>query len=116
MSVITKFVVVRNGVELEQVFTDKKEAEAYDQLLDASEEIAELIKQGDLQIKVDTKTIDDIAIFLAQNAVAVTRILKAVKPLKPALDDAAQGKTKAEPEDNKDKAPELRTRSKNKAA
>jgi len=116
MGVITKFVVVRNGVELEQVFTDKKEAEAYDQLLDASEEIAELIKQGDLPIKVDAKTIDDIAIFLAQNALAVTKILKAVKPLKPASDDAAKSKIKAEPEENKEKAPDLRARSKNKAA
>jgi uncharacterized protein len=116
MSVITKFVVVRNGAELEQVFTDKKEAEAYDQLLDASDEIAKLIKQGDLQINVDAQTIDDIAIFLAQNAPAVTKILKAVKPLKPASDDAAKSKIKAEPEENKDKAPELRAKSRSKAA
>ena len=116
MSVITKFVVVRNGVELEQTFTDKKEAEAYDLLLDASQEIAELIKQGDLQINVDPQTIDDIAIFLAQNAPAVTKILKAVKPIKPESDDAAKSKIKTEPEENKDKAPELRAKSKSKAA
>ena len=116
MSVIAKFIVVRNGVELEQTFADKKEAEAYDQLLDASQEIAELIKQGDLQIKVDPKTIDDIAIFLAQNASAVTKILKAVKPLKPGSDGALKSETKAEPEENKDKAPELRARSRSKAA
>jgi hypothetical protein len=116
MSVITKFVVVRNGVELEQIFTDKKEAEAYDQLLDASQEIAELIKQGDLQIEVDARAIDDIAIFLARNAPAVTRILKAVKPLKPASDDAAGSKIEAEPEENIDKAPELRVKSRSKAA
>ena len=116
MSVITKFVVVRNGVELEQIFTDKKEAEAYDQLLDASQEISELIKQCNLQIKADAQTIDDIALFLARNAAAVTKILKAVKPLKPASHGAAKSSIKAEPEENKDKAPELRAKSRSKAA
>ena len=116
MSVIAKFIVVRNGVELEQTFTDRKEAEAYDQLLDASQEIAELIKQGDLQINVDPKTIDAIAVYLAQNAPAVTKILKAVKPVKPGSDGTLKSKTKSEPEENKDKSPELRARPKSKAA
>jgi hypothetical protein len=116
MSVIAKFIVVRNGVELEQTFTDRKEAEAYDLLLDASQEIAELIKQGDLQINVDPKTIDDIAIFLAKNAPAVTKILKAVRPIKPESDRIKKSKVKTAPEENKDGAPELRAKSKSKAA
>ncbi|MFZ1983310.1 MAG: YebG family protein [Desulfatitalea sp.] len=116
MSVITKFIVVRNGVELEQTFTDKKEAEAYDLLLDASEELAELIKQGDLQINVDPKTIDAVAIFLAKNAPAVTKILKAVRPIKSGSDGINKSKMKTVPEENKDRAPELRAKSKSKAA
>jgi len=116
MSVITRFIVVRNGVELEKTFNDKKEAEAYDALLDASQEIAELIKQGDLQIDVDPKAIDAIAIFLAQNAPAVTKILKAVRPLKPGSDGTVKSKMKSEPEESKEKAPEPRAKSKSKAA
>ena len=33
MVVIIRYIVVRNGVELDQVFTIKKEAEAYDKML-----------------------------------------------------------------------------------
>jgi uncharacterized protein len=111
MAVIAKFIVIRNGVELEQVFTDKKEAEAYDKLLDAAQEIVELIKQGDLQIKIDPKTINDVAIFLAKNAPAVTNILKSVKPIKPGPDSAKTGKMKTEPAEDKTQA-----KSKSKAA
>jgi hypothetical protein len=116
MSVIAKFIVVRNGVELEQTFNNRKEAEAYDQLLDASQEIAELIRQADLQIAVDAKAIDDISIFLAQNAPAVTKILKAVRPIKPESDTAVKNTVKSTPEENKDKAPEPRAKPKSKAA
>lgn len=116
MSVIAKFIVVRNGVELEQTFTNKKEAEAYDLLLDASQEIAALIKQGDLQSNIDPKTIDEVAIFLAENAPAVTKILKAVRPIKPGSDGIKKSKMKTAPEETKDGAPELRAKSKSKAA
>ncbi len=115
MSVIVKYIVVRNGVELEPAFANKKDAEAHDKLLDASEAIAELIKKGDLQVNSDPKAVDDIALFLAKNAPAVTKILKAVKPIKAASDSGKKAKTKAEPDDNKDKPTEPRARSKSKA-
>jgi uncharacterized protein len=80
MAVITKFVVVRNGVELDKEFLVKKEAEAYDRMLDAAENLAGYIKNAGLEIDVDDRTIDAIAIFLAQNGPEVTRILKGLKP------------------------------------
>lgn len=84
MAVIAKYVVVRNGVELEQTFTDKKEAEAYDKMLDAAEGLADLIKTGDHGVDLEPNVIDEIALILAKNAATVTKILKTVKPAKPA--------------------------------
>ena len=91
MSVITKYIVVRDGVELDQVFADKKEAEAYDKMLDAAQELGVLIKQGNLQINVNDSTIDEISVYLAQNASAVVKILKSVKPIKSVSKDAEKG-------------------------
>jgi uncharacterized protein len=88
VAVITKYIVVRDGVELDLVFTDKKEAEAYDKMLDAAQELAVLIKQGDLQIDVDDRIIDEISVYMAKNAPAVAKILKSVRPIKSASNDA----------------------------
>ena len=81
MAVVTKYVVVRNGVELDKEFLVKKEADAYDQMLDAAEDLAAYIKDAGLQIDLDDRTIDAVAVFLAQNGPEVTRILKGLKPV-----------------------------------
>lgn len=91
MAVITRFIVVRNGVELDKVFEIKKEADAYDKMLDAAENLAAFIKRSDLQIGLDEKTIDEVAICLAKNAPEVNKILKGVKPYAPPA--PAAGKT-----------------------
>ncbi len=96
MAVITKYFIVRNGVELDKVFEDKKEADAYDNMLDAAEKLAGLIRQGDLDIDLDDKIVDEISIFLAKNGPAVTKILKGVKPLKKAAPQSAKSKKPAE--------------------
>lgn len=116
MAVITKFIVVRDGVELDQVFVDKKEAEAYDKMLDAAQDLAALIKQGDLQIGVDGKTIDEISIYLAKNASAVVKILKSVKPIKPVSKDPEQGKAiEGAPAEEKRKTREPKSKAKSRA-
>lgn len=79
MAVITRYIVIRNGIELDQIFTDKKEAEAYDKMLEASENIAKLIKEGEHDVQADDETIDAISIFLAKNAPEVTKILKSIR-------------------------------------
>ncbi len=83
MAVITRFIVVRNGVELDKVFDVKKEADAYDKMLDAAENLAVFIKKSDLQIDLDAKTVEEISICLAKNAPEVINILRGIKPITP---------------------------------
>ncbi len=83
MAVITRFIVVRNGVELDKVFDVKKEADAYDKMLDAAENLAEFIKKSDLQIDLDTKTVEALSIYLAKNAPEVISILRGIRPRTP---------------------------------
>jgi dsDNA-binding SOS-regulon protein len=96
MAVITKYVVVRKGVELEKEFLVKKEAEAYDKMLDAAEKLAAFIREAELNVDVDGATIDAISVFLAKNGPEVTRILKGVKPYVPPVSGGPE-KIKAEP-------------------
>jgi len=74
MAVITRYVVVRNGIELDQVFSVKKEAEAYDKMLDAAENLAGFIKSSEFGVPIDEPTIDAIAILLAKNGPEVVKI------------------------------------------
>jgi dsDNA-binding SOS-regulon protein len=103
MAVITRFIVVRNGVELDKVFEDKKEADAYDKMLDAADNLAAFIKQSDLQIDLDAKTIDAVSIYLAKNASEVTRILKGLKPMMPATTAAGKFEKPTDPVPAEDK-------------
>ena len=80
MAVITKYVVVRNGVELDQEFLVKKEADAYDKMLDAAENLSGFIKDAGLKLDLGVDAIDAIAVFLAKNGPEVTRILRGLKP------------------------------------
>ena len=93
MAVITKYVVVRNGVELDKEFLVKKDADAYDKMLDAAENLAAFIKEGDLSIDLDEDTIDALSVFLAKNGPDITRILKGIKPVKPTSSQPASSKT-----------------------
>jgi dsDNA-binding SOS-regulon protein len=91
MAVITRYVVVRNGVELDQVFSVKKEAEAYDKMLDAAENLAGFIKSSEFGVPIDEPTIDAIAILLAKNGPEVVKILKGIKPVMPPSEADADG-------------------------
>ncbi|MFT2112028.1 YebG family protein [Marinomonas sp. 2405UD68-3] len=64
MPVITKYVVERNGVE-KMTFSSKAEADAYDKLLDMSDELYQVLEESTL-VK-DTKQRDALAMYLAQN-------------------------------------------------
>jgi dsDNA-binding SOS-regulon protein len=98
MAVITRYIIVRNGVELDKVFEDKKEADAYDKMLDAADNLAAFIKKSDLQIDLDAKTIDAVSIYLAKNAPEVTRILKGLKPMPPVEPIGAKSQKSAGPD------------------
>lgn len=90
MAVITRYVVVRNGVELDQVFSVKKEAEAYDKMLDAAENLAAFIKSSELDAPIEESTIDAIAVLLAKNGPEVVKILKGIKPVMPPSESDAE--------------------------
>ena len=114
MAVITRYIVVRNGVELDKVFDVKKEADAYDKMLDAAENLAVFIKKSNLQIDLDAKTVDEISICLAKNAPEVISILRGIKPLTP---PAAKVEKPADPvpvEDKKTTAKKPKPRRKEK--
>ena len=100
MAVITKYVVVRNGVELENEFLVKKDADAYDRMLDAADDLAAYIKGAELKIDLEDQTIDAISVFLAKNGPEVTRILKGLRPVAPpapAGDEGVAGPTPEAP-------------------
>ena len=103
MAVITRFIVVRNGVELDKVFDVKKEADAYDKMLDAAENLAVFIKKSDLKIDLDAKTVEEIAVCLAKNAPEVINILRGIKPVTPSAPTAAKIEKPADPATVKDK-------------
>jgi dsDNA-binding SOS-regulon protein len=92
MAVITKYVVVRNGVELDREFLVKKEADAYDKMLDAADNLAAYIKDAGLEIGLDAKAIDALSVFLAKNGPEVTRILKGLKPSLTPVREPGEGK------------------------
>jgi hypothetical protein len=115
MAVITKYVVVRNGVELDREFLVKREADAYDKMLDAAENLADYIKDAGLEIDLDGKTIDAISVFLAKNGPEVSRILKGLKPnSQPARKQGEEKKADAPATPAKKKAPAAKAKPKGK--
>ena len=99
MAVITKFFVVRDGVELDKVFTVKKDAEAYDKMLDAAEKLAAFIKKSELEFALDDEAINAISVFLAKNGPEVTKILRTVRPLSVSPSNKEIKKPKETPEE-----------------
>ena len=114
MAVITRFIVVRNGVELDKVFDVKKEADAYDKMLDAAENLALFIKKSDLKIDLDVKTVEEISIYLAKNAPEVINILRGIKPKTPSAAKIEKPADAAPVEDKKTTAKKPKSRRKEK--
>lgn len=93
MAVIVKYIVVRNGVE-KMTFTTKKEADAYDKMLDVADDLFDYIETAGLGIKEDT--LEELALFLSQNKDRVINILKGAKPKEKAPSPAPAKKDKDE--------------------
>ena len=91
MAVIVKYVVERNGVE-KMTSTSKKEADAYDKMLDVAEGLTDFISTSSLEI--DDRLTEELALYLAQNSTSLQHILKG-------------GKLK-EPEEKEQKAPKAK--------
>ena len=73
MAVIVKYVVERNGVE-KMISTSKKEADAYDKMLDVADGLSEFLTASELVN--DDKLTEELALFIAQNSTSVQQILK----------------------------------------
>lgn len=73
MAVITQFVVVREGVE-KMTFTSKKEADAYDKMLDIADNLIPFIQKADLGI--DESVGEKLAFYCANNKDELTNLLK----------------------------------------
>jgi len=81
MAVITKFVVVREGVE-KMTFTSKKEADAYDKMLDIADNLIPFLTNSDVDL-VDAE-VEKLGFYLAQHKEELQSLLKGVSvPKKP---------------------------------
>ena len=77
MAVIVKYVVVRDGVE-KMTFTTKKEADAYDKMLDIAENLNVLL--GTSGLDLSDEILENLSMFLAENRDHVGTILKGGVP------------------------------------
>lgn len=90
MAVESRFVVMRNGVEV-QTFMDKKAADDYDKMLDMADNLAEMFNKASAELT--ESLVEELSIYLAQNREDVLIALQAKKPKpvkKPAAKPAAK--------------------------
>lgn len=80
MAVIVKYVVVRNGKD-DMIFSTKKEAEAYDKMLDIAERLYAFLHTAELDIADDT--LDNLSFFMAQHREQLGTLLKGGQLKKP---------------------------------
>jgi dsDNA-binding SOS-regulon protein len=79
MAVIVKYIVVRNGEE-KMTFATKKEADAYDKMLDIADNLFEFLEKSEL--KLPEEQLERISLLLAENRDVVMPILRGVAPKK----------------------------------
>lgn len=79
MAVESRYVVIRDGVEV-QTFMDKKAADDYDKMLDMADNLADMFNKA--PAKLDENMIEELSIYLAQNREDVLIALQAKKPAK----------------------------------
>jgi len=88
MAVVIKYIVERNGVE-KKTFTSKKEADAYDKLLDIADELGDWL--GGLEVELSDAQCEELGYQLALHRDTLQLLLKGNVPQR------AAGKTRAQP-------------------
>ena len=73
MAVIIKYIVERKGVE-KMTFTSKKEADAYDKMLDCSDQFADFL--GESTVTLDDQQLEELGLYLASNKDIVQGLFK----------------------------------------
>lgn len=81
MAVVVKYIVVRNGEE-KMTFATKKEADAYDKMLDIADNLFEFLDKSELKLPEDQ--MEKISLLLAENRDVVMPILRGINPKKQA--------------------------------
>ncbi len=76
MAVESRFVVIRQGVEVE-TFMDKKAADEYDKMLDMADNLSEMFEQAPVKLSEDIR--EELSVYLAQNRDNVLIALQAKK-------------------------------------
>lgn len=89
MAVEIKYVVVRNGEE-KMTFVSKKEADAYDKMLDMADELSSLLQQG--PVSLDENQCEALGLYLAQQREPLGQILKGGKAAEPAAAPAPKAR------------------------
>lgn len=73
MAVIVKYVVERDGIE-KMTFTSKKEADAYDKMLDMADQIGLFLQKSD--VKLSENQADELGFYIAHNRNCINSLLK----------------------------------------
>jgi uncharacterized protein len=77
MAVVTQFVVIREGVE-KMTFTSKKEADAYDKMLDIADNLIPFLLESPLTL--DEAQCEQLAFYMAEQKDALSGLLKGASP------------------------------------
>jgi len=77
MAVESRFVVIRNGVEVE-TFMDKKAADEFDKMLDMADSLTTVLSSS--SIELTESLTEELSIFLAKHKEDVLIALQAKKP------------------------------------
>ena len=105
MAVIVKYIVVRNGEE-KMTFATKKEADAYDKMLDVADNLFDFLETSEVELSEDQ--LETISLLLAENKTTLIQILKGTKPKETPKSKAGPEKDQA-PGEKKDKKAEKKS-------
>ena len=73
VAIIIKYIVERKGVE-KMTFTSKKEADAYDKMLDSADQLSEFLNAS--SVTLDETQLEELGLYLASNKEIVQSLLK----------------------------------------
>ncbi len=77
MAVESRFVVIRNGVEVE-TFMDKKAADEYDKMLDMADNLSVVLENA--PVELSEQAVEELSIYIAKQREDVLIALQAKKP------------------------------------
>lgn len=111
MAVESRFVVIRQGVEVE-TFMDKKAADEYDKMLDMADNLSEMFEQAPVKLSENIR--EELSVYLAQNRENVLIALQAKKAKVQSNKVASTEKAKSNEEQIKNKEVEVANNSEGK--